>query len=201
MKNQILVYNDYVYCKVIDLDMIEVHQSCKTLNTNLTKKFQVERLNGQKTLELGLFKQYNVLSFPNKIFHDLLIEISKLFKECALDEERYNDKYYIQCWLNNFYEGEFIDWHTHQPSESNSWHGFYCVHTESSFTSYKYQDEIFHVPSQDNMLIISRSAGDLHRSSPWNDKHQPRVTIAFDIVKRSHLISRKISLNHWIPLI
>lgn len=200
MASNILVYNDYVFCKKLDLNLSEIVNKCNELNGILTTKFGRE-IDGQSTMIEGLFKKYNLLTFPCNEFHQLYNEISTFWKECMPEHEGQKNQYYIQCWLNIFNEGQFIDWHSHWPKESNSWHGFYCVFSESSFTSYDYNEKVFHVPSSDNMLILSRSAGDRHKSSPWKNKNHPRMTIAFDIVTKSEIMSKNVaSFNHWIPI-
>jgi hypothetical protein len=113
----------------------------------------------------------------------------------------------MQAWLNVYRTGEFIDWHSHWPAEFESWHGFYCVDVEpNSSTTYRLfgkipeKDDIV-VTSQDNLLVISRSDGDYHRSSEWNNPDKPRITVAFDIIPMSKLYERRnYEKNHWIPI-
>ena len=38
---------------------------------------------------------------------------------------------------DSYKEGDFIDWHTHWPKEKNTWHGFFCVDCEPSYTTYR----------------------------------------------------------------
>jgi hypothetical protein len=158
---------------------------------------------GQSTLTTQLFKSYNLLMYPLPEFHELFNEIKKMFFEIIeKDITISKKKYYIQCWLNYYKKGDFIDWHRHWPRETKSWHGYYCVDTEGSFTSYiipNNEDKIIDIISEDNLLIMSKSDGDRHRSSEWLNNDRPRITIAFDIVPREY-ICYDILLNHWVPV-
>ena len=54
--------------------------------------------------------------------------------------------------------------------------------------------------SKNNLLVISPSAGDQHRTWPWEGNGEPRITIAFDIVPESKFPSAIDKMNHWIPI-
>jgi hypothetical protein len=114
------------------------------------------------------------------------------------------EKYYIQCWLNTYQKGEYIDWHDHGDPKMNSWHGFYCLQVEpNSFTTYKLpqrnNETVVH--SQNNLIVLGPTNGDIHRSSEWNEPYA-RITIAFDITPARMLFERNLwqIYNHWIPL-
>jgi hypothetical protein len=95
---------------------------------------------------------------------------------------------------------------TWQP-EYESWHGFYCIDVEpDSYTTYRVfgrvpeKDDIV-IHSKDNLLVISKSDGDFHRSSKWENEDKPRITVAFDIIPSHKLVEgNHVSLNHWIPI-
>lgn len=53
--------------------------------------------------------------------------------------------------------------------------------------------------SENNLLVISKSDGDSHKSSEWLFDDRIRVTIAFDIVPKE-FINYDSWLNHWIPI-
>jgi hypothetical protein len=137
-------------------------------------------------------------SFPQ--FYELYEAIKETFNEAVPKEEREGNKYYIQCWLNYYREGEFIDWHGHWPSRCNSWHGFVCVDVEPSVTTYSIpgKGEV-DVNNRDNTIVISRSDNDMHRTWPWPYADRIRMTIAFDIVPREH-VDPNAWVNHWVPL-
>jgi hypothetical protein len=167
----------------------------------IKKKFIRETLtySGKSSIPTKLYSHYNLLLYPLDGFHELYNEISLLFWK--VNQNPVKDKYYIQCWLNYFKKGEYIDWHGHWESNMNSWHGFYCVDTESSFTSYKIPNcnDILDVKNKDNLLVISKSDGDLHKSSEWLFEDRPRITIAFDILPKNEIIFDEW-INHWIPI-
>lgn len=158
-------------------------------------------LNGQLTLSTKLFDRYNYLMYPLPGIHELYNGIKNVFHK--VNDDPYDD-YFIQCWLNFYYKGDYIDWHSHWSSESHSWHGFYCVDVEpDSYTDYKFKDsdDVMRVRSKDNLLVISRSGSDVHRSSEWKYDN-PRITIAFDIVPAEKLfdVGAYRNPNHWIPI-
>jgi len=141
------------------------------------------------------FEHYNLLMYPFDGFHSLYFEIQKLFRQCNQNDETY----YIRCWLNIYEKGNFVDWHVHFPPKCESWHGFFCVDCEPSVTTYQLPNisESVDVVSENNLLVISKSNGDRHRTWPWEYSDRDRITIAFDIV------SAKCTgefLNHWIPI-
>lgn len=194
-------YKDYIYTKKIDLDLVKVRESCHSMRKLIQRSFmdKPQHYSGQATMTTKLFSQYNVLMYSYPQFHELFHEIVKMFREIYGDDGK---KYYIQAWLNVYEKGEFIDWHDHWLPQQQSYHGFYCVDVEpNSKTSYALRDddEIIDIPSKDNMLVISKSDGDLHKSSEWHDPNRPRITIAFDIVPRGS-INPEGWLNHWIPI-
>lgn len=178
--------------------------------------------NGQSTLTTKLFTKYNLLMYPFPIFHELYCEICNAFYLCHADLfKKKPEKHYMQCWLNYYRKGEFIDWHGHQKSELQAWHGFLCVDTEpGSSTSYKWKenlDKIIEIPSKDGLIVIGPSNGDLHRSSEWEFEDRPRITIAFDIMPATSLSEKMVVdspepkylnamrdnpfyTNHWIPV-
>ena len=86
-----------------------------------------------------------------------------------------------------------------------SWHGYYCVDVEPSKTSYKLEKngKIVHVQNEDNLLVLSKSLDDQHRTWAWEYDH-PRITIAFDILPASNILNfegeNKMGKNHWIPI-
>ena len=106
--------------------------------------------------------------------------------------------------MNIYRKGDFIDWHTHWPKEKNSWHGFFCVDCEPSYTTYRLPNryEPVNVTSENNLLVIGKSDNDRHRSSEWPYTDRDRITIAFDIIPRQSIVPcfpYDGALNHWIP--
>ena len=166
---------------------------------------------GQSTLSTRLYAQYNLMMYPQPQFHELYRDVQTCFHEVSDSKENH----YAQFWLNFYTNGEFIDWHRHWETRFNAWHGFYCVNVETtpSKTTYRIPPagiqiinpekepyEEIDIISKNNLLVISPSAGDQHRTWPWEGNGEPRITIAFDIVPESKFPSAIDQMNHWIPI-
>lgn len=187
--------NDYVKVYPLDINLEKIRESCDILNQYINSNFdQVEGAIATGPLTTRVFNHYNLLLFPYDEFHKLYQEICRVFSiVCNTDKN-----YYIQCWLNYCTYEQFIDWHSHWGSQDNTWHGFVCVDSEDSITSYRLPSgEEFDVPSKNGTLIISRSNGDVHRTYPWPHADRPRITIAFDCVPEDRI---QWGVNHWIPV-
>lgn len=198
---EIKVNHNYIYTKKLKLDLISLKNNCDIMYEFIKKQFSKEEkhFSGRSTMTTQLYGAYNLLLYPLDGFHELYNEIKTMFY--AVEQNHLYEKYYIQCWLNYYRKGEFIDWHSHWKPEDKSWHGFFCLDTENSYTSYKIPNNIniIDVKSENNLLIMNKSDGDLHKSSVWVYADRPRITIAFDIVPR-HNISYDNYINHWIPI-
>lgn len=209
----IQLHNEYVYTRQLDLNLEEQRFSANLMYEFIKDNFTSDGktdYNGHSTLTTKLFEEYNYLMYPVPGSHALYDSIKETFHACnrhMWSGEEPEEHYYIQCWLNFYRKGEFIDWHPHWPEEFNSWHGFYCVDVEpDSCTTYRVQGRIpekddIVIPSKDNLIVLSTSGRDVHRSSEWNDPDRARITIAFDIVPANKLFGRGWSdINHWIPI-
>jgi hypothetical protein len=208
MNVDIKLHSDYVYTRQLDLDLDEQRYAARTMYEYIASSFVPNGVTdystkGRSTLTTNLYAQYNYFLYPIPGLHQLYEKIKETFHTCHSATE----PFYMQAWLNVYRTGEFLDWHTHWGAEFESWHGFYCVDVEpDSSTTYRLfgrrpeLDDIV-IPSKDNLLVISRSDGDTHRSSEWNYKDRPRITVAFDIVPVSKLYERRnYEKNHWIPI-
>jgi hypothetical protein len=196
------IYEDYIVTAKLNLDLITLKNSCYKMKDVIDKHFREKILEvdyaedeGKSTpLTTQGFEHYNLLMYGFDGFHSLYFEIQKLFRQV----NQINENYYIQCWLNMYEKGSFVDWHNHYPPKCNSWHGFFCVDCEPSKTTYQLPNvsETVDIVSENNLLILSKSDGDNHRTWPW-EYDRDRITIAFDIVPAAH--TGKF-LNHWIPI-
>lgn len=227
----VFVHGDYVYSRKLNLNLEEQKSTAIFMMDYVTETFgRSENRNkpqilingkplqkniegdphdvfgpytGQTTMTTRLYSKYNYLLYPHFGMHEYYNEIKKLFHDVNTDD---NQEYYIQCWVNFYYKGDYINWHGHWPTEAQSWHGFLCIDVEpNSFTTYRIIDEDnreFDVPSENNLLVISRSGRDRHRSSEWDHQDRPRITSAFDIVPGWYLRKYKhyYAQNHWIPI-
>ena len=197
------VYKDYIITDKLNLDLVEMKNSCYKMKGLVDKHF------GEKIREVNYtedegklapsttqgFEHYNLLMYGFEGFHSLYFEIQKLFRQC----NQGNENYYIQCWLNIYEKGSFVNWHDHYPPKCNTWHGFFCVDCEPSKTTYQLSGEsdTVDIISENNLLVLSKSNGDRHRTWPWEYSDRDRITIAFDIVPSIHTGD---FLNHWIPI-
>jgi hypothetical protein len=165
----------------------------------LKDHFKIDKLDGAYTLKTDLYSKYNLLMYPLPEMHKLYESIKETFYLCNPEE----DEYYIQCWVNVYETGDYINWHGHWASEYKAWHGFYCLQVEpNSSTTYKIQGlHDVEVKSINNLIVIGKSDGDLHKSSEWNEKY-PRITLAFVIIPGKSLRDIEYHLNphHWLPI-
>lgn len=194
------IYHNYLYTKKLNLDLVGIKDSCLKMESIIDKHFsKLPGVYPQKNLKTThVFNHYNLLLYPLDQFYELYFEIQNMFRTISNSKE----KMYIQCWLNFYNKGQYIDWHSHWGSGMGAWHGFYCVDVEpSSHTSYKFpvNDEMTFVDieSQNNLLVMGRTENDEHKSSEWLQDY-PRITIAYDIVPQKNAPIE--ILNHWIPI-
>jgi hypothetical protein len=201
--------DNYIYTRSLTLDTETIRASSIRLKDFVRNNivddatgFDGKYAKGNVPPEAKLFSQYNVFMYPFPEFHNLYTEIKNTFHAAREHQNLPSKPYYCQCWVNVFEQGQFIDWHYHWLPEFEAWHGFYCVDVEpNSSTTYKLENEI-EIESKNNLLVISKSAGDLHKSSEWHDSSRPRITIAFDIIPEDTLSDGFYDnkLNHWIPI-
>jgi hypothetical protein len=206
---ELQLIDNYIYTTKLNLNLSEIRNSSLRLinfvRNNIKDDgtgFNGKQAKGNLPYESKLFSQYNVFMYPFPGFYDLYTEIKNTFHAVKEHQNIPNKPYYCQCWVNVFEQGQFIDWHYHWTPEFHAWHGFYCVDVEpNSKTTYKLENEV-DVESKDNLLVISKSAGDLHKSSEWGDPNRPRITIAFDIIPAETLCDGFYDnkLNHWVPI-
>ena len=195
--------NDYkIYSKKLNLNVQNIRNNCYIMQGMIMNNFGDGK--GRKvypaeksTPTTELYVNYNLLLHPFSGFHELFVNIKDMFNHFKEDD----DNYYLQSWLNVYKKGDYIDWHNHWDPKARAWHGFYCVSVpEPSSTLYKLPniEEIIEIRSEENLLIMGKSDGDLHRSTE-NTSDEDRITIAFDIVPQEQINPYKL-LNHWIPL-
>lgn len=199
------LFENYIYTCFLGQNFETLHESSLVLYDFVITNFQQSdgAYTGKSTLSTVRYNLYNVFFYPFDGFHELFFSIRDVFRICNSDACM-KTNYYIQCWLNVYKEDDFIDWHSHWPPESRSWHGFYCVNGANSSTSYclpgkKIGQSDVIIESKNDLLVLSRSDGDKHKSSPWKNDVAPRITIAFDIVPIEYLNMKRTSLSHWVP--
>ena len=198
-------YRNYVHVYETDLDLEglkETSSLVKDFVTNYVDKDYPGINTGPETTRY--FNHYNLCLFVYPETQKLYDIINRVANEHIQD---WSEPWYLQCWLNWYNEGEYVDWHEHSKTTPIGWHGFVCVDTHESKTSYRFPKreihtgESFDVESKDGHLVIGASDGDQHRTYPWPYKDRPRITIAFDIVPRNVINPYDYAPNHWMPLI
>jgi hypothetical protein len=151
------------------------------------------------------WREYNVFQFYNEEIYNVFLAIKEtMIEACEYYGIDFNkQKYMVQGWFNiNHNKTGKLDWHDHGGPWAPHFHGYYCVKAEPSSTFYKIDNkdhQVFENKNIDNRLIISEM-GHPHAQGNW-DWDGPRITLAYDIVPLSSLISSKAQEQHWIPLI
>jgi hypothetical protein len=204
------LYEDYIYTRKLDLDTEQQRKNAHSIHDHLVDKYfdHPPTYNGGSSVT-KYYGYYNYLTYAFPEMQKLFTNIRETFN--AANNHAWNgnppdNEYYIQCWLNYYEKGEFIDWHGHLLPEARGWHGFYCVDVEpNSSTTYKLNGKQIEIKSEDNLIVIGKSIDDLHRSSEWLE-NKPRITIAFDISPIKNFDGLDECKNemgkifHWIPL-
>ena len=135
-------YDNYIFTQNLNLNLKQQKHNALLIEKYVNKNFislNNKQNNNNEVWALGNYTQYNYLLYPLKDMSKLYYSIKDMFYS-SLQNSKY-DEYSIQCWLNIFNKGSYIDWHSHWPAKWESWHGFYCVEVEpDSFTSYKIKD-------------------------------------------------------------
>lgn len=209
--NEVKNYYDYLYTKKLNLEVERILSSCRGMSLFVQKNFpqKDERVSASfammdpdKASKTPFTTQqywtYNLFMYPAPGFYQLFEQIRSAYRQFSNDDQ----PAYIQSWLNVYDKDSHLDWHSHAPPECHIWHGFYCVDVATgSYTDYRIPmvNEEIRIDSEDNLLVIGKGEGDLHRSSPWHLDNKPRVTIAFDIVPIKSLQPWNTP-NHWVPL-
>ena len=188
-------YYDYLYTKKLDIDLTSIRTGSEMMYNVVMNHFIHDQPTNQwyDLPTTSAYGNYNCFLYPFPGMHELYVNLRDFYRSLVTT----NEPAYVQCWINVFNKGEFIDWHTHSDKGLELWHGLYIVNGEGSHTSYRVDGHTFDIPSEDNLLILGKSEGDEHKSSEWN-KDTPRVTIAFDIVPAKNIHS--FELNHWVPI-
>jgi hypothetical protein len=187
--------------KTVYVDINEIKKSCLLLNDNIKQLFKHDlqhyKINENTPYSTATANSYNLFLYPYAGFSELFHEI----KNCFYENYSFKSPCYIQSWVNVYTSGENLDWHRHWSGvTNNSIHGFFCVNSLNSTTTYKslINDNIYQVNCHDGLLVMSHSNDNLHKTSEWLEK-EPRITIGFDIHPIENL-QENLWINHWIPL-
>ena len=133
---------DGLYTAECNLDLNLLKKSCLDLEGFITSQFDksVSEYEGKSTETTKLFAQYNLCLYPYPMIHELYWTIHAMFHTSLTDyySGKVEDKFVMQCWLNVYKKGEYIEWHSHTDNPK-AWHGFFCVDVEpNSSTFYRW---------------------------------------------------------------
>lgn len=187
---------DYLYSEEIyDINNEWMYSDCLQIEDYLKRTIPEP----EPMLDYGSFTSANHMKYNLFNFH--LHSVNDLYRAIQTKVRPHlpDDRYMIQCWLNVFRKGQFIDWHGHWPEEFKVWHGFYCVNVGDSTTTYKFGDTETVVQDHNGLIVFGKSAGDVHRSSEWDQEDKHRITIAFDIIPIDAIAPDPVS-RHYLPL-
>jgi len=195
----------YVNTTLIALELEPLKDYCLEMAPLIANKWKQHIGVGNKSLfdDISLTTKlhfyYNFLLFPNKQLHSLYFEIQKFFKTIK-DSDK---PHYITMWYNIHYKNENLDWHSHNPPEHNAYHGYFAVDAEPSITTYRLSDgSIEQVVNKNNQIVLSKSDGDQHCVSIWQED-RPRITLAFDIIPcniANGSLRVENRTNNWMPI-
>jgi hypothetical protein len=195
---------NYINTQQLNLDIKSLKTYCLDISPLIHNKWRHNIVQDNELLFpdislTSLHAYYNLLLFPNKELHKLYFHIRELFYKTRV----HDGEYYISMWCNIHYNGQNLDWHSHNPPEHNAYHGYFAVDAEPSKTTYMLPDgTIEEVNNKNNQLVISRSDGDKHCVSVWNEE-RPRVTLAFDIIQvnlANGSLRHEDRTNNWMPI-
>lgn len=110
---------DYLWCEDIVLDNKELLLDCRDIEQFLVLNItDPEPIADYGSFTSANHKKYNLFNFHTP-------ELNNLYKalQSTIIPKIPKDHYMIQCWLNVFRRGQFIDWHAHWPAEHKVIHG------------------------------------------------------------------------------
>ena len=197
-----MIYNEYLFhkdnCSILS-------DSCISLADEVTKRYSAWMDEWESdymkfadgSVSTKLYEAYNVFLCHLPGFAETYRLICDKFKE---KESNYKD-YAIAGWVNVYNKDGYLDWHKHGDSvysHDGRWHGYVCVNAEPSKTMYKDENGLVETIENTNGYITLSHAGLAHRVTPWQSKNKPRITIAFDLIRRENI--DPLLINRWIPI-
>jgi len=166
------------------------------LQINYPKNLETKIGNENYPFSTKILDYYNLFLFPNPHIYKLYRKVRKIVYEDGGE----NNRYFIRCWLNFFNRGQYLDWHKHWCVNRKSYHGFFCVEVENSYTDYKFNDgKILSITGKNNRIVIGKTYNNLHKTSEWEYEY-PRITLAFDIHPVEVILEKQDKSNYWNPL-
>ena len=202
---QVQKLNEVVWASQLNLDLDALKKSSITLENFVTKRIIPEDfyLEWQAPAVTKLHPQYNLFMYAFPGFHDLFVELKNTFN--FIKGKDNTEKYYLKCWLNCYYKDDYLGWHNHDDSilekadKKLFWHGFYCINAEGSKTTYQIDNKEFDIESKDNQLILINDNSLQHRTWPWLDDKNPRITVAYNFYPEQAILKMpSFAIKHCI---
>ncbi len=197
-----MIYHDYLFhsdnCNILKPSCINLANEVSKRHSKWIETWDKDYMKFAKgSLSTQLYETYNVFLCQMPGFAELYNLVIQYFKS---KESNYYD-YAMAGWVNVYNKDEFLDWHKHGPKVGNDgrWHGYVTINAEPSKTLYKNEKGLVETIENKNGYITLNPAGLIHRVTPWTNKDEPRITIAFDFLER-HKID-PLNITRWIPVI
>lgn len=198
-----MIYNEYLFnpenCNMLSNSCLALAKEVEDRFTpwmNTWNEDHMKFADGSPSTKL--YEAYNVFLSPLPGFAELYSLIVNYFKS----KESNHSEYAIAGWVNVYHDGGYLDWHKHGSDllkHDDRWHGYVCVNAEPSKTLYRDEQGLVESIDNKNGFITLSPAGMYHRTTPWKNDAQPRITVAFDFILRKQI--DHMNFNRWIPII
>ena len=213
----------YIHQCNLDVDTLRtsVRELEKLINDQYKARKRLNFTNYSKSPDILTKSEqsYNLVLHPLPQFHELYFAIRDMFYKAQSMEfdNTIKTNYWMQVWANFYYHDNYPyeNWHSHGSLQDFSWHGFYCVDTEESITSYNFKNSNkYDIQCKDNLMVMGLN-NNQHRTYPWTNTDRPRITIAFDIITEKTFMTNQNKIqktfselaidtpqlrNHWMPI-
>jgi hypothetical protein len=121
------------------------------------------------------YRYYNMFSLTagSIVFYELLKQLKYVIRDFMQTDE----PLWFQSWLNFHNQGEVLQWHDHQDC---SCHGFLSIEPRETKTVF----EGYEVVNEVGKIYIGQ-ANKFHKVDVLKDFDQPRITVAFDVLRET----------------
>ena len=197
-----MIFHDYLFhpdnCSILEESCLLLSEEVENRYADWMQTWEEDYMKfAEGSPSTQLYETYNVFLCPMHGFAELYNLIIKYFK----DKEPSFKDYAVAGWVNVYRDGGYLDWHKHGKDihqHDGRWHGYVCVNAEPSKTLYRNDNGLVKTIENQNGYITLSPAGMAHRTTPWNET-RPRITIAFDFIKRQDI--DPYNITRWIPII
>jgi len=196
------IYHDKLFhednCELLYNSSLQVYDILKQTRSKWLESVDNSHMDfANNSISTRVYDTYNIFLCPQIGFAELYKLVINYFKT----KESEYQKFSVAGWVNVYEENDFLDWHKHgssHHSHDGRWHGYVCVNAEPSKTLYRDSEGLVETIENKNSYITLSPGGLYHRTTPWEDTTKPRITIAFDFIKRDQIDLDNIT--RWIPV-